>query len=559
MMHRARGSTLGRAMPSVRERFDRHLPEYGPLWRSMAASGGGRKEGTAAAAAAEEAAAASSAGARVPSLLPAILGGRAVSFRVAGADGSCCALPGCGGGCSDPILEEEEEEEEKARMGGDSESDGSAVVVVLDTSDEVPDGGDGEAGDAGSSASTSEEEWNEDERASPAQKEEEEDTSYEVIILSGDDTESSYEALDGESSYGGGGSSSSSSSSDGSSDGFELIEKPERMERPVPAPTEPRPRRRARRPRPKQKEAPVSPQPSGTGRKPRARRASPPPPKRGAAFARGRDRLTAEAFSEFNAGAFGGALSSVEVTWSKRLQTTAGLTRLKRVREGGGEEARRIATIELSTKCLDSSDRLRSTLLHEMCHAAAWLVDGVAKPPHGRAFKKWARIAMGGVPGIDVTTTHDYVIAYKFWWKCSGCGSIVKRHSRSVDVKRHRCGSCRGELVEIEVPGSRNDTAKVGHTPKKKREPSGFSLFVQQQSKAVRARLVSERGGAAVTQPEVMKECGRLWREQKKRAQQTGTKEGGKEADPPPPDPNSVISDLDSRLGALSFRKLPSF
>jgi hypothetical protein len=34
----------------------------------------------------------------------------------------------------------------------------------------------------------------------------------------------------------------------------------------------------------------------------------------------------------------------------------------------------RVATIELSTKVIDDEERLRSTLLHEMCHAAQWLV-----------------------------------------------------------------------------------------------------------------------------------------------------------------------------------------
>ena len=34
----------------------------------------------------------------------------------------------------------------------------------------------------------------------------------------------------------------------------------------------------------------------------------------------------------------------------------------------------RASKIDLSTKVLDSSDRLRDTLIHEMCHAAAWVV-----------------------------------------------------------------------------------------------------------------------------------------------------------------------------------------
>ena len=33
----------------------------------------------------------------------------------------------------------------------------------------------------------------------------------------------------------------------------------------------------------------------------------------------------------------------------------------------------RISKIELSSKVIDSADRLRDTLIHEMCHAAAWI------------------------------------------------------------------------------------------------------------------------------------------------------------------------------------------
>jgi hypothetical protein len=106
------------------------------------------------------------------------------------------------------------------------------------------------------------------------------------------------------------------------------------------------------------------------------------------------------------------------------------LTRLKKsyrnMRPGVPQE--RLASIELSTKVLDDEERLRSTLLHEMVHAAAWIIDGVSKPPHGSCFKKWANIAMKRSPGVVVTTTHDYEIQYKYAWvsaNCSYCVSIT--------------------------------------------------------------------------------------------------------------------------------------
>ena len=133
------------------------------------------------------------------------------------------------------------------------------------------------------------------------------------------------------------------------------------------------------------------------------------------AFSKNRDTLTSHTFSEFNLKAFEGALSSVTVTWSNKLNTTAGITRM-RGKLGKDNAHTRVATIELATKVIDNEERLRSTLLHEMCHAAQWLVDGIHKPPHGAQFKKWANISMRKIRDVEVTTTHDYQISYKYAW-----------------------------------------------------------------------------------------------------------------------------------------------
>ena len=71
--------------------------------------------------------------------------------------------------------------------------------------------------------------------------------------------------------------------------------------------------------------------------------------------------------------------------------------------------------------------------------------------------------------------------------------------------------------MEIEVPGTSGDTAKNGYTPKKARKTSQFALFVKNESSIVRNRLATERSCAAksISQADVMKECGRLWRSKK--------------------------------------------
>jgi hypothetical protein len=149
-----------------------------------------------------------------------------------------------------------------------------------------------------------------------------------------------------------------------------------------------------------------------------------------------------------------------------------------------------------------------------MVHAAAWIVDNASKPPHGPVFKKWANEAMKAIPDVEVTTTHSYEIAYKFAWACTTpkCGAVFKRQSRSIDVEKHVCGRCKGKLMEIEVPSYGQTT---GFTPRKKAPPSAYNRFVSEKYAQIRERL--QAGSTIkVKQSEVMKECARLWKEQKR-------------------------------------------
>jgi predicted SprT family Zn-dependent metalloprotease len=148
----------------------------------------------------------------------------------------------------------------------------------------------------------------------------------------------------------------------------------------------------------------------------------------------------------------------VALSWSNKLRTTAGLTRLKSIgnpflTKSQPDSRIRTAVVELSTKVIDSEMRLRSTLLHELCHAAAWIIDGIAKPAHGPCFQRWAKHAMKSVPDVTVTTRHNYEIDFKYTWVCinypDACQTIIQRHSRSVNPERHVCGHCKGRLQEV--------------------------------------------------------------------------------------------------------------
>lgn len=151
----------------------------------------------------------------------------------------------------------------------------------------------------------------------------------------------------------------------------------------------------------------------------------------------------------------------MSVGWNNRLTSTAGMTKCKRVHESYS------AVIELSTKAIDSEERLKLTLLHEMCHAAAWLLDHNGNPPHGPVFWKWANRASAAFPDLEVTTCHNYAIHKPYQYKCNSCGVTHGRHSKnSIKIDIHRCG-CGGRL---NFEGVFNPDG----TPKKARAASGF-------------------------------------------------------------------------------------
>jgi predicted SprT family Zn-dependent metalloprotease len=164
------------------------------------------------------------------------------------------------------------------------------------------------------------------------------------------------------------------------------------------------------------------------------------------------DAITAGKLKELAASTGG-----IRIIWSPKLNTTAGRANWKRetLRTGNSSEEttkhRHHASIELAEKVIDNEHRLLNVIAHEFCHLANFMVSGVTNNPHGREFKAWAAKCSRafGHRGIEVTTKHSYDIAFKYVWECKACGAEYKRHSKSINLEKHRCGSCKGELAQI--------------------------------------------------------------------------------------------------------------
>ncbi|KAG9243865.1 SprT-like family-domain-containing protein [Calycina marina] len=176
----------------------------------------------------------------------------------------------------------------------------------------------------------------------------------------------------------------------------------------------------------------------------------------------------------------------VKIIWSKKLNTTAGRANWRRetMRSSTlvGPDGKAITTfrhhaaIELAEKVIDDEDRLLNVIAHEFCHLANFMVSNIKTNPHGKEFNAWAlKVSRHfGDRGIEVTTKHSYTIDYKYIWSCDNCGLEYKRHSKSIDPARHRCGTCKANLIQVK-PVPRKGTATV----------SEYHVFLKENMKTV--------------------------------------------------------------------------
>ncbi|XP_061582204.1 germ cell nuclear acidic protein [Cololabis saira] len=195
----------------------------------------------------------------------------------------------------------------------------------------------------------------------------------------------------------------------------------------------------------------------------------------GSSFKKNKEELTSKLYQLYNTSVFDNKLSvKMSVTWNKKMRKTAGYC-VTGQEKGGGM---RYARIELSEKVCDSADRLRDTLIHEMCHAATWLINGV-RDGHGNFWKLYARKSTLMHPELPmVTRCHSYDIKYKFQYQCTRCQNTIGRHSKSLDTQRFSCALCMGRLALL--------------TPSKPRAPAPFANFVKENYGSARKELAGQ-------------------------------------------------------------------
>lgn len=217
------------------------------------------------------------------------------------------------------------------------------------------------------------------------------------------------------------------------------------------------------------------------------------------------ERITNNGLSELSASTGG-----IRIEWTNKLHTTAGRANWKREtikQRKDGETLpsryRHHASIELSTKVIDDENRLLNVIAHEFCHLANFMISGITTNPHGKEFKGWAAkvTAVFGDRNIDVTTKHSYDIDFKYIWECTMCGLEFKRHSKSINPERHRCGACKSLLKQTK-PAPRATQTKE----------SDYQRFMKEQM-----RLIKEENPGS-PQKDIMRTVASRWSQRQKAA-----------------------------------------
>lgn len=197
-----------------------------------------------------------------------------------------------------------------------------------------------------------------------------------------------------------------------------------------------------------------------------------------------KSELTERLFKLYNEKVFDNVLTGVPIVWNKKLLNTAG--RCNNSRKAGIRQS----TLELSEKVLTSADRLRCTLIHEMCHAATWIIQG--ENGHGYAWKRWAAKANNIFPELPkINVCHDYIIEYKYVYQCTNCKAKSHAHSKSKKVENIRCSICKGSIELFE--NKKDKDGKVVMTPVQSKEVRGFPKFVQLKYKDVKRPGMSHK------------------------------------------------------------------
>ena len=164
-------------------------------------------------------------------------------------------------------------------------------------------------------------------------------------------------------------------------------------------------------------------------------------------FATQREGLLKNLFDYCNAKVFGNLLpKDLKISFHPQLWEHSGLTFAWIDKHG-----KPVAEIFLSVRHNENPERVRNTLVHELCHVATYLIDGVCEKEnngHGVLFHKWGKHVNSVFPQIQTVKQFDTSVTYtNFLMKCRECGIILGQHLLFIT----KCFDCGGNCEWVNI------------------------------------------------------------------------------------------------------------
>lgn len=169
-------------------------------------------------------------------------------------------------------------------------------------------------------------------------------------------------------------------------------------------------------------------------------------------------------WADLNLRYFDGMLPTIGLVWSRRLTSSVGMfvsrAGPRSCWTGSASHKTTQREIRLSLPLLRpllartryGQNELVSTLAHEMIHQ--WQYDILKRRPnHGPDFlRKMHEMNRDGELAITIyhQLQQEVLALTRFAWRCRQCGRIYRRQRRTIQPRRHHCGSCRGSLQELD-------------------------------------------------------------------------------------------------------------
>ena len=158
-----------------------------------------------------------------------------------------------------------------------------------------------------------------------------------------------------------------------------------------------------------------------------------------------RAALARDLYIYFNATVFQNRLpADMEIEFTFQEWSSAGTTII------GYKGENPCCKIFLSIRHLENAQRVRDVLIHEMCHVAAWMIDGNHKAGHGPGWLKWTTLAEMKHPDIKIERFYRDITLTNYLYKCVTCDNDIGVESPLPNTLT-TCYMCGGRFERVDI------------------------------------------------------------------------------------------------------------